>query len=83
MSAVTKRSITVKDVDEHDLVELSRRAAAGGQSVQEYLRRVIAHEASRPLLPDELADMAKRRRAGRTPMSMDRFQAVRRKAAKR
>ena len=73
-------NVTIKDVNEHDLGEVSRRAAQVGMSTQEFLRRLIAREASRPMLPDQLVVLARERRAGRAPMSMDDFARVRRTA---
>lgn len=72
--------MTIKDVDERDLGEVARRAADAGMSTQEYLRRVIAREANRPMLPHQLAELAERHRSGRTPMPMDRFATERRRA---
>lgn len=73
-------NVTIKDLDENDLSEVSRRASSAGMSTQEYLRRLIAREARRSELPDQLAELARQRRHGRTPMSMDEFAKVRRRA---
>jgi hypothetical protein len=75
-------SVTIKDINVHDLSAVAARAAAAGMSTQEYLRRLIAQEAARPALPDELADLAAKRRVRRKPMSMVEFNRVRRAAAR-
>lgn len=70
-------NVTIKDVDENDLGEVARRAAESGMSTQEFLRRLIAREARRPQVPDQLAEIARRRRTGRRPMTMDDFARAR------
>ena len=73
-------NVTIKDVDAHDLGEVAARAAALGMSTQEYLRRLIAREAQRPAITDQLRVLAEQRRAGRTPMTMAEFSAARKSA---
>jgi len=73
-------NVTIKDIDNDALAEVARRAHDLGMSTQEYLRRLIARDASRPRMPDELATLAERVRAERTPMSMDDFDRARRGA---
>jgi predicted DsbA family dithiol-disulfide isomerase len=80
MKAMT--SVTIKDINVHDLDVVASRAAAAGMSTQEFLRRLIAQEAARPALPDELRDLAAKRRAGRKPMAMSEFNRVRRSAVR-
>lgn len=48
-------SVTVRDVPDHVRDELAARAAAAGQSLQEYLRGQLTALASRPS-PDQLWD---------------------------
>jgi plasmid stability protein len=57
-------SIQVKDVPEDVHATLRRRAAAAGQSLQEYLLAQLIEEAHRPTL-DELLDRAGGRAGGR------------------
>jgi negative regulator of replication initiation len=73
-------NVTIKDIDDDAFRDIAERADALGMSTQEYLRRLIAREAGRPHLPDELAELAARTRSGRTPMSMDEFDSIRRAA---
>jgi hypothetical protein len=75
-------NVTIKDVDDNDLATVAARANAAGMSTQELLRRLIAREAARPVVPNELAALAAKRRLGRTPMSMVEFNRVRRAAAR-
>jgi hypothetical protein len=75
-------NVTIKEVDDSDLGSVAARASAEGMSTQEFLRRLIAREAARPVIPDELAALAAKRRAGRTPMSMNDFNRVRRTASR-
>jgi hypothetical protein len=56
-------SIQVKDVPPEVHAELRRRAAAAGQSLQEYLRARLIEETSRPSL-DEVLDRAGSRSGG-------------------
>ncbi|HYZ98562.1 MAG TPA: hypothetical protein VE575_07405 [Acidimicrobiales bacterium] len=73
-------SVTIKDIDPDGLEVVTRKAAAAGMSVQEYLRRLIARDAAQPLLPNQLAELARQRREGRTPLSMEEFNRIRRRA---
>jgi hypothetical protein len=57
-------SIQVKDVPPEVHAELRRRAAAAGQSLQEYLRARLIEETSHPTL-DEVLDRAGSRSGGR------------------
>ncbi|HMQ25097.1 MAG TPA: hypothetical protein PKA98_03850 [Acidimicrobiales bacterium] len=75
-------NVTIKDIDDDDLAGVARRAAHLGLSTQEYLRRLIAREAARPALPDELADLASQLRTLREPMTMGEFDRVRRRAVR-
>jgi hypothetical protein len=70
-------NVTIKDIDDGDLGQINAKAGAQGLSTQEYLRRLIAREAALPMLPDELRDLAARRRAGRQPLTMEQFEASR------
>ena len=56
-------NVTIKDIDDNDLEGVARQAAHLGLSTQEFLRRLIAREAAQPVLPDELADLARQARA--------------------
>ena len=73
-------NVTIKDIDADDLSEVASRATRLGMSTQEYLRRLIAREAQRPVVLDQLRLLAEQRRAGRTPMTMADFDAVRTRA---
>ena len=73
-------NVTIKDIDAGDLGEVASRATLLGMSTQEYLRRLIAREAQRPVVLDQLRLLAEQRRAGRTPMAMADFDAVRTRA---
>jgi hypothetical protein len=75
-------NVTIKEVDDAHLSAVAERASADGMSTQEFLRRLIAREAARPHVPDELAALAAKRRAGRVPLSMKEFNRVRRAAAR-
>jgi hypothetical protein len=75
-------NVTIKDIDDDDLAGVARQAASLGLSTQEFLRRLIAREAARPALPDELAELARRARVGREPMAMAEFDQVRRRAVR-
>lgn len=48
-------SVQIKDVPADTHAVLRRRAAAAGQSLQEYLRTRLIEEASRPTLDEVLA----------------------------
>jgi plasmid stability protein len=61
-------SIQVKDVPEEVHATLRRRAAAAGQSLQEYLLAQLIEEAHTPTL-DELLDRAGGRAGGRAGFS--------------
>jgi plasmid stability protein len=61
-------SVQIKDVPEQTHAVLRRRAAAAGQSLQEYLRSRLIQEASEPTL-DEVLDRAGGRSGGRVPMA--------------
>ena len=65
-----------------DLHAVSAQASAQGLATQAYLRRLIAREAARPVVPDELATLAAKRREGRTPLSMHEFDQLRRVATR-
>lgn len=56
-------SVQIKDVPAETHAVLRRRAAAAHQSLQEYLRRRLIDEASRPTL-DEVLDRAGGRAGG-------------------
>lgn len=73
-------SVTIKDVSETDLAALAGRAELEGMSVQELMRRLIAREAARPILADELAALVRRHQADRKPMTMAEFNKARRTA---
>ncbi len=75
-------NVTIKDINDSDLEGVARQAAHLGLSTQEFLRRLIAREAARPALPDELADLARQARAERQPMPMAEFNRVRRRAVR-
>ena len=75
-------NVTIKDIDDSDLEGVARQAAHLGLSTQEFLRRLIAREAARPLLPNELAELARQVRAERTPIPMAEFNRVRRRAVR-
>jgi plasmid stability protein len=59
-------SVQVKDVPDDVHAVLRRRAAAAGQSLQEYLLGLLSEEASRPTL-DEVLDRAGSRAGGSVP----------------
>jgi antitoxin FitA len=61
-------SVQIKDVPEDVHAVLRRRAAAAGQSLQEYLLGRLVDEASRPTL-DEVLDRAGRRAGGSLPLA--------------
>jgi hypothetical protein len=71
-------NVTIDEVDDGDLSSVAQRAASEGMSTQEYLRRLIAREAARPFIPDELGAFAAKRSAGRTPISITEFNRIRR-----
>ena len=75
-------NVTLKDINDADLTAVAARAAAAGMSTQEFLRRLIAREAARPMVPNELEALASERRAGRSPMQMNEFERVRRATKK-
>jgi hypothetical protein len=75
-------NVTIKDIDDSDLAGVARHAARLGLSTQEFLRRLIAREAARPVLPDELTELARQVRSGRQPMPMAEFNRVRRRAVR-
>lgn len=62
-------SIQIKDVPEHTHAVLRRRAAAAGQSLQEYLRIRLIAEADAPTV-DEVLERAGGRAGGRVPFSV-------------
>ncbi|OUZ07361.1 hypothetical protein BHE97_17430 [Aeromicrobium sp. PE09-221] len=61
-------SVQVKDVPEEVHAVLRRRAAAAGQSLQEYLKARLIAEASTPTV-DEVLDRAGGRAGGRLSFS--------------
>jgi plasmid stability protein len=61
-------SIQIKDVPEETHAVLRRRAAAAGQSLQEYLRGRLIEEASGPTVK-EVLDRAGGRAGGSMPFS--------------
>lgn len=69
-------SIQVKDVPDEVHAILRRRAAAAGQSLQEYLLDRLTAETTMPTL-DELLDRAGGRAGGRAPLA-ESVKAVRR-----
>lgn len=68
-------SIQVKDVPPEVHSTLRRRAAAAGQSLQEYLLEHLCQQAATPTL-DEVLDRAGGRAGGRVPLT-DAVRAVR------
>lgn len=62
-------SVQIKDVPESTHAVLRRRAAAAGQSLQEYLRMRLIDEAAAPTL-DEVLERAGGRAGGRVPFSV-------------
>jgi plasmid stability protein len=60
-------SIQIKDVPEEVHAVLRRRAAAAHQSLQEYLRRWLIEETSRPTM-DEVLERAGGRSGGSVPL---------------
>lgn len=73
-------NVTIKDLDDADLRGVAERAGRLGLSTQEYLRRMIAREVRRPVVEDQLAALAERRRTGKQPMSLQEFDQARRRA---
>ncbi|MGQ0772862.1 MAG: FitA-like ribbon-helix-helix domain-containing protein [Pseudonocardiales bacterium] len=61
-------SIQIKNVPDEVRLVYRRRAAAAGQSLQEYLLAELIENASRPTL-DEVLDRAGERAGGRLPAS--------------
>lgn len=61
-------SIQIKNVPDEVRLVYRRRAAAAGQSLQEYLLAELIQNASRPTL-DEVLDRAGGRAGGRLPAS--------------
>ncbi len=61
-------SIQIKDVPDETHAVLRRRAAAAGQSLQEYLRSRLVAEASAPTL-EEILDRAGGRAGGSVPFA--------------
>jgi len=61
-------SVQIKDVPPETHAVLRRRAAAAGQSLQEYLLARLIEEAETPTL-DEILDRAGGRAGGRVPIS--------------
>lgn len=74
-------NVQIKDVPEETHAVLRARAAAAGQSLQEYLRSRLIREASQPTL-EEVLDRAGRRAGGKLPLadavSTLRFERARR-----
>jgi antitoxin FitA len=68
-------SIQVKDVPDEVHRTLRRRAAAAGQSLQEYLRAHLIDEATTPTV-EEVLTRAGQRAGGRVPLR-DAVKAVR------
>jgi hypothetical protein len=60
-------SVQIKDVPEQTHAVLRQRAAAAGQSLQEYLRSRLIEEASEPTL-EEVLGRAGGRSGGRVPL---------------
>jgi len=60
-------SIQVKDVPKDVHAVLRRRAAAAGQSLQEYLLHRLIEDAQTPML-EEVLDVAGGRAGGRAPL---------------
>jgi hypothetical protein len=61
-------SVQIKDVPEQTHAVLRRRAAAAGQSLQEYLRSRLIQEADEPTL-EEVLDRAGGRSGGHVPLT--------------
>jgi antitoxin FitA len=74
-------SIQVKDVPDETHAVLRRRAAAAGQSLQEYLRARLIEEAAHPTL-EEILDRAGGRSGGSVPLQ-DATATVREDRARR
>ena len=62
-------SVQIKDVPEHTHAVLRRRAAAAGQSLQEFLRARLIEEADNPTI-DEVLDRASGRAGGHVPFAV-------------
>jgi hypothetical protein len=60
-------SVQIKDVPEQTHTVLRQRAAAAGQSLQEYLRSLLIEQAGQPTL-EEVLDRAGGRSGGRVPL---------------
>jgi len=60
-------SVQIKDVPDDVHAILRRRAAAAGQSLQEYLRCRLSEDARRPTL-EEVLERAGARAGGSTPL---------------
>lgn len=71
-------SVQINDVPVATHAVLRRRAAAAGQSLQEYLRTRLIEEASRPTLDEVLAHVA-----GRTGGALSFEESVRELRAER
>lgn len=56
-------AVTIRDVPDRVRDELAARAARSGQSLQEYLKAILVHSASRPTLDEVLARARARVRA--------------------
>ena len=69
-------SIQVKDVPDNVHAALRRRAAAAGQSLQEYLLELFKQEASQPTL-DEILDRVSGHVGGRSGGSLSPETAAR------
>lgn len=62
-------SVQIKDVPEHTHAVLRRRAAAAGQSLQEFLRARLIEEADNQTV-DEVLDRAGGRAGGQVPFAV-------------
>ncbi len=54
-------TVSIRDVPQDVRDELASRAARAGQSLQEYVRELLVHAASRPSINTWLAQVQKRR----------------------
>jgi antitoxin FitA len=61
-------SVQIKDVPARTHAVLRRRAAAAGQSLQEYLRARLIEEADQPTI-EEILDRAGERSGGSVPLA--------------
>jgi antitoxin FitA len=70
-------AITVRDVPDEVRDELASRAALAGQSLQEYLRRSLIEQTSRPTVDQVIARSRARLRSSGNSFSVDSIVAHR------